>query len=275
MRISMLKKLVLLDLTLGIKKRYLYFEAAVIIFAVLIGYFVSQCNAMLKAGGITSRAGLGDCLLFVFNGIEEYKIESGLSFRIPSLWLLVNILFMFIVGYYPVESLKKSSLQFMLRSNTRIGVWISKIIWCFFAVGILYLLLLSVSLIAVMLVGDINVLFHSDICENVLGIDLANINALGFSAPFLIILMTAAIQVNLSIILSPVLSNLTMIIYMVGSVYYSGSLLVYNYCMYKRIFANSAAYANGLVTALVFSLILFIISSFSALKKSSKIDICR
>lgn len=269
---GLLKRIVFYDFAIGIKKRYLYFGAAVIIFAVELGYFLSQCNAMRAGATITSKPGLGDCLLFVFCGIEKYNSESASSFNIPSLWLLLNLFIMYLVGYYPVQSLKKSSLQALLRCKSRIEFWTSKIIWCFFTVAIFYILLILVALCFVLFAGDFSVPLHTDICENVLEIKIANINVLGFLAPFLIIFMTAAIQVNLSIILSPVLSNLIMVIYMVCSVYYSGKFLVYNFCMYKRNFETDAS--ADIITALILSLILFIISSFLALKKSSKIDIC-
>lgn len=107
-----------------------------------------------------------------------------------------------------------------------------------------------------------------------MGINTENMTILRLLTPFLILLMMAIVQVNVSILLSPVTANLIMVIYMVCSVYYSNNFFVYNYCMYSRIFQNSADNIIALVTALIFSLLLLIISSVLALKKSSKIDIC-
>lgn len=272
MNISMLKKLVFLDWLLGIKKRWLYYVIAIIIFIVEIGYFISQYYAFRVGGTITSQPGVIDCILFVFNGGEEYKIESGLAFNIPSLWLLLNLFSMYIVGYYPIENLKKYSALILIRCNNRVEYWISKIIWCLLTVVIFYLLLFVIAAIFVAFSGDLSVLLHNDICENIMGINIESMTILRLLTPFLILFMMAVVQVNVSILLSPVSANLIMVIYMVCSVYYSNKIFVYNYCMYSRIFSGSADNA-ALITALIFSLILLIISSVLALKKSSKIDI--
>lgn len=274
MNINMLKKLVILDWILGIKRRWLYYVIAIIIFIIEIGYFISRYYAFRVGGTITSQPGVIDCILFVFNGSEEYKIESGLAFNIPSLWLLLNLFSMYVVGYYPIENLKKYSAQILIRCNNRVEYWISKIIWCIFTVVIFCLLLFVIATIFVVFLGDFSVLLHNDICENIMGINTENMTILRLLTPFLILLMMAIVQVNFSILLSPVTANLIMVIYMVCSVYYSNNFFVYNYCMYSRIFPNSADNIIALVTALIFSLLLLIISSVLALKKSSKIDIC-
>ena len=128
--------------------------------------------------------------------------------------------------------------------------------------------------IFVVFLGDFSVLLHNDICENIMGINTENMTILRLLTPFLILLMMAIVQVNVSILLSPVTANLIMVIYMVCSVYYSNNFFVYNYCMYSRIFSDSADNIIALVTALIFSLLVLIISSVLALKKSSRIDIC-
>lgn len=274
MKKCMLKKLMFLDWTCGIKNRWMYYVIAVIIFTVEIGYFFSQYDAFRAGGTIESQPGIMDCIVYIFKGSEEFKIENGLAFNIPSLWLLVNLFNMYMVGYYPIENLKKNSVQTLIRCRHRVEYWVSKIVWCVLTVIIYFFLLFITAVIFVAVSGDLSALVHNDICEKIIGLDPDNMTVLRLLAPFLLLLIMAVIQVNISVLLSPVSANLIMVIYMVCSVYYSSHFLVYNYCMYSRLLSERADNIGDSITALLFSLLLLIISSVLALRKFSKIDIC-
>lgn len=270
---SMLKKIMFIDWRLGIRKRWLYYAITLVIFIIEIGYFGSQYEAFYRGRTITSHPGIMDCLLFIFNGTEEFTIGSGTAFNIPSLWLLVNLFLMYMIGYYPIESIKKQSIQVLIRCKNRAEYWLSKIIWCIITTILFFFLLCITSIVLVAFLGGFSASFHNDICQNIMGFSIRSENLLMFLAPFLITLMMTIVQVNISVLVSPIIANFIMVMYMVCSIYYSNSFLVYNYCMYNRIFSGNMNNEFGLATALIFSLLLMIISSILALRKVTKIDV--
>lgn len=270
---SMFKKIFIIDLKLGIKKRWIYYLGAFIIFILEISYFFSQCKTYYQNTDIYFSPGMIDCLLYVFCGTEKFTIESGTAFNIPSLWLLVNIYLMYIIGYYPAESIKKQSPQILTRCYSRSEFWLSKILWCIITTLLFILLLFIASAILLLFSGNLSFSYHDKICQDIMGFSVSGNTILLMLLPFSIILMTSIIQVNISLLISPILANFIMVVYMVCSVYYSNCFFVYNYCMFFRIFSENENNEINIITAIIFLLILSLISSVCAIRKLKKLDI--
>lgn len=94
-----------------------------------------------------------DYLCFIVGGPKH--IPEGMLdlYVIPVLWLIIQVMIAYNIGYYAVTDLHKYGQQVLLRSDTRARWWISKVIWNAVTVLFMYGVLYGATLLTAYLSG--------------------------------------------------------------------------------------------------------------------------
>lgn len=266
-------KFLKIDLILGIRLKWKIFLLVFAVFLIEIQGFINLCDTYYQSGEILSHPGVLDCIAYIFAGKENFIIEARDIFSVPTQWLIVNLCFMYVVGYYPADCLKKQSENFLIRSHSRTQFWISKLIWCLITVVLLFIILFVSAIILVAFSGDFSFCLHNEICKNILSFSFDNSKSILLLIPFLIILMMTVFQVNISVLWSPVIANLVVVIYMICSVYYSNYFFAYNYCMLCRSMTEYENIEMKVCVSIAVAFVLMLVSLIMAIKRLKKRDL--
>ena len=154
---------------------------------------------------------MGDCLFFVFAGIEPFVYVPGRPFDFPALWVFVVALVLFITYGYAFGTLRGIGAKFVVESGSRLEWWAEKSFWCL-AVTLLYfaVMLLEGALLALFGVVELSmdmsheaaIIFRFEADETS---EMPFMGELFLSIAFMCVALNQA-QLSLSFIVGPVIS---------------------------------------------------------------------
>jgi len=237
---------------------------AVVVFSLIAGlYMYVHIVGLKKNFDISTNGTFMDYLLNMLHGMKRFVASSGGDFEIPITFLGISILTAFTIGNYAVNDLSACGIQIITRSRSRTNWIISKILWNFTVVIMIYLCIIIVALI----LGGGGIAPTELICSKIL--DFSNVNANGISngtlcmlvilLPIVTSMAVSQLQMSISLIKSPVAGFFVVITIMFLSAYITSPYLLGNYWMIQR----SSIFLNGgmnMVIGFVVNVIVILVS---------------
>lgn len=180
-----------------------------------------------------------DEVLYLFGGMAPYIPNSDMPFKIPATWLILHIYLAFFVGSYPVEDLNHYGKNILLRCQKRSSWWMSKYVWCMVSVLVYYAVCYVAIFGFTLFTGIISMSPTYEIQEQanelyLQGIPLGEVAFAAIVLPILTSLALSMIQMVLYLWVSPVLSYVVVVSYLVLSAYFTTPFLIGNYSMIFR-----------------------------------------
>ena len=205
------------------------------IFAVIILLFLC-----IRAFSEVSFAGTYDLLSElwpVMSGAREYTLSEDSSFTLPAYWFLFHGYLFFLIGFYPANEMYLGNGQPLVRTASRTKWIISKQINLFVNIAVYY-----GCFLIFMLIG--NYIHGGEIIPENEIIGYCGVPFFGksnwelFTAfvllPMLVSVALGQAQILMSLFISPVISLMITVGYMVVSVFWMNPLLIGNYSMLLR-----------------------------------------
>ena len=218
---------------------------AVVVFSLIAGlYMYVHIVGLKKNFDISTNGTFMDYLLNMLHGMKRFVASSGGDFEIPITFLGISILTAFTIGNYAVKDLSACGIQIITRRRSRTKWIISKILWNFAVVIMIYICIVIVAY----MIGGGGIAPTELICSKIL--DFSNINVGGISNMTLCVLVillplvtsmaVSQLQMTISLIVSPVAGFFVAITIMFLSAYITSPYLLGNYWMIQRnsIFLN-------------------------------------
>ncbi|HCA29242.1 MAG TPA: hypothetical protein DEP23_06635 [Ruminococcaceae bacterium] len=271
-------KVIRYDLKNGFVREFRKFIIAALIFLILCFDFYLRSSSM-RSQFNASQSTFADYLLYIFMGIIEYKPKNNDPFQFPALWMLIMLLVLYIVLYYPYKDLMGYGKQVLINAHSRSAWWLSKCCWLITSVAAYFLLLYGIVLLFCLVMkiplslhtSEYLFLFDTPPQNRVISFPLY-MNLELFLLPFLLITSVGLMQMFLSLIIRPLYSYCVSVTVMLASTYYLNFLMLGNYAMMLR---SSRVVTNGVYvfTGLVYILILAIVSIISGLLLFRRYDI--
>ncbi|HIT90009.1 MAG TPA: hypothetical protein IAC41_06290 [Candidatus Merdenecus merdavium] len=231
-------KILVFDIRSAVKNNYLLFLTPVFLTLVIFANFMIRISN-LESINVISRGELsfGDYWMFAFGGMKEYIPSIGESFIFPIVWLLIYLLFLFIVLYYPYKDMEGIGKQILVSSSGRKIWWASKCCWIVICAFIYHFILyfFGLGLCAAMkmpLSEEVNMRFVYHIYEMFLdpeAIEEKMIPLAVYILPFIFSVSIALFQMTVSLYFKPVFGFLVSSVILLSSAYYMTPLLYGNF----------------------------------------------
>lgn len=259
-----IKRIIIHDILYGFRFNTTKFIFVLLFFLYLCSTFFISINQFRGTGIIENNPSIVDCWIFIFRGMAVYIPSNGMPFQIPIYWLMQQLLLAFLLLNYPTQDVSNYGVQILTRARNKSIWWLSKSIWSVCTVVSFYLIAFIIIAIYSVCFGEVSfqphLLINSEINQvNINGIQDLYFYIAIFLVPIVASISLAMLQMSLSFILSPILSYLILVCYMVISAYYCSPFFIGNFTMILR---NAAFEQNGSnnVLAIIVSAILFIIA---------------
>lgn len=220
--------------------------AAIIIFSLISALYMHVHIAGLKKNFTISTDGtFMDYLLNMLHGMKIFIASSGSTFEIPITFLGISILIAFAVGNYAVKDLSACGIYVITRSHSRTNWIVSKILWNFTVVILIYLCIVMVTLV----ISGGGTAPTELFCSKIL--DFSNVNDREISngtlclitimLPVITSMAVSQLQMTISFIVSPIAGFFVTVVIMFLSAYITSPFLLGNYWMVQRtsIFLNN------------------------------------
>ena len=225
-------KLIIYDIKMGFKNNIIKLIGMVIVCLIIV--FIGRSAISKNYGG---QATVLDYICFMVGG-PKYIPENMLSmYVIPVLWLLIQVMIAYIVGYYAVTDLNTYGQQILIRSNSRTKWWISKCIWNISTVIFLYIIIYGITFIVAVISGaKMKMTLTQEIVTSVCNIDMLA----GTDKEYIIILLCmpilisgsiSIVQMVIALITSPIIGFIISQSIVFFSTIYSRKFLISNYAM--------------------------------------------
>lgn len=276
-------KLFLFDLKNGMLKKY---KGYLISAGLALFFCLELLNKLriMKYFSVSLYAGFSEYLLYIFGGVKQYiPTSSNNPFQFPAIWMLVNILLLFITLNYPFQDMQSAGQQILIRTKGRTKWWLSKCLWNISCTVFYYLILCGVVFLFCLLLGlpitfTVNNGFLLDMfdmrsSQNLIG----SVFTVGFRYFILVFLVMGSIslaQMALSLFIKPIFSFFICSIFLLLSSYFLSPVFLGNYAMVVR---NDQVIANGIsfTVGIVYSLTLAALSVIVGLIYFKRYDIIK
>lgn len=266
-------RIVCYDMRAGILREYKKYAAALVLFLFQCVSFLRQqpgLAALYHGDGIT----VGDYFYYVFAGMSPFTPNGTTAFRFPALWMLIMVLALFLVLYYPYYDLMGYGKQVLVYSRSRTGWWLSKCVWVTGSI-LLYFVLLWVVILGFSLVSHASL--SLSVSPYMRGLDptltllpeeyLAAGDTLGWTLvgmPLAVAVTLGLVQMCLSLLIRPLYSFCGMIALLLASAYFLHPALPGNYAMALRsdyILPNGVSASTGAILCAGLSLLAIIVGA--------------
>ena len=280
----MFLKLFWYDIRVGILQQYRkWLIAAAVFTAACLEYLmeIQGYSSGLAMETYPVKETLGNCLLFLFRGMQEYSITLDKQFTFPAIWMLMYLLAAYFTLYYPYHDLEESGQHLLLRSGGRRLWWISKCVWNLLSVGLFFGISWIVTGLFCLFRG---VPLTMELSENMAAFLEMRYSQLWLHPkemtveilllPMLVMMACCLLQMTLSLFLRPIFSFMVTGTILLASVYYQTPALIGNYAMTIR---NSKLLVGGMDTTvgILFSLGILAGAFLVGLLKFKRYDILR
>ncbi len=240
-----MKGILIYDIKKGLyENKYRFLLSGVVIFLICGEFYIK----FKRLGQSIDLPNTMDYMIYLFKGVKNSPPSLKMMFDIPIDWLVLNIMPLFLICYYPTTELFTSGYQSILRLRKNVYYFLSKCIWCVLNIAIYYLMCyLIVNIFAILTGGNVSIVPNSDINKLINLIDISTISDTDlilslYVLPFLTSICIALVQMLLSFIFSSTVSVICVISYLIFSVYYYSPYIIGNYLNFYR---NSVVYKSG------------------------------
>lgn len=224
---------------------------------------------------------LGNTLLYIFAGIQEYDPQTDTQFIFPAVWMLLYLTLAYFTLYYPYNDLEESGQNILLRSGGRRLWWTSKCCWNICTSVLFFLIGWTVIVAACLIQGiplsmelsqNINILLGMRITSPLLYPTELTFEILAL--PMLVMISVNLMQMALSLFIRPIYSYIVTGALLLASTYYQSPFLIGNYAMPIR---SSRMVEDGVnpIYGVLLSIAITVISYFVGLLYFKRYDILR
>ena len=182
----------------------------------------------------------------ILQGMEPYVKTNDSVFTIPVSWFLFYAFLFFMVGFYPISDLYGAGKKTLILSGSRLKWLWSKYIWMIINVFAYYLIMVFALVIMTILIGKWNTNYKDMLMY--LGVDMQQLSLGQICIIWLILPATCAsaiaiVQLTISIFLGSIMGYISVIVYLIISVYWMKPVFMGNYMMIIR---NNTICAGGM-----------------------------
>ncbi len=280
MQIKNAANIIFRDIISGFQNSAIKFLLVVFFFLCSNILFIKNVNILSGSGLTEDCASVSDCWINLIKGIGIYIPSNEIPFQLPFFWLLQQSLLSFLIVSYPTQDLYTYGVQIFTRTKSKSLWWISKCLWIISTVISFYVIAFITSAVpSFCCYGEIffepNTLINYEL--NYISVDSFDSLELYMAMFFLPVITSIAlsmVQMTLSFILSPVISYLLTVCYIIASAYYCSPILTGNFLMLLRNKAvEPSGYSNTL--SLVIDATVFITAFFVGLVYFLQSDILK
>ncbi len=203
----------------------------------LILYFT--CIEAAKAGRVQSSPATIEYFAFLLRGMRKFDPLIERRFEIPVMWLVVHLYLAFAVGSYAVEDMSGFGMQFLLRSERKMGWYLGKYVYGMALVLVYYAVLALTAVLFSAAVGQFSLELNQEILFSICEINPeaatpAHLMLHLFALPVLTSMAITSCQILLSMYIRPVFSFAAVVGYEVFSAYFVSYALIGNFSMIMR-----------------------------------------
>lgn len=181
-----------------------------------------------------------DYLFYNLKGDKVYNYQDGERFIMPANWICFQVIVALIVGYYPIRDLSGYGKNTLVRSQSRVLWFTSKIILTVILVVLFYIAIYGTTLVFGLFdSGSVSANLNVDVTNIFYQVNISDIYMPTFIAYLLIIPLLTSIamsivQVVLSFVINPFLSLVLVIGYFTIGTYYDAPYLIGNFSQVLR-----------------------------------------
>ncbi|MGN0327387.1 MAG: hypothetical protein ACI4D4_00265 [Lachnospira sp.] len=168
--------------------------------------------------------------------MKKYVPENNKYFELPVIWMTVQMLLLSLVFSYPEKDLSNNGYNILLRCGSRRKWWLSKLMWGIIQILLGYLVILIVIGIYAMVSGTGEIILHKEYLQYYYGADIIS-NSFkmdGLMGVLIYGLGISVLHMTFSMIISPLISAIGIIVYDVLSAYIMSPFLIGNISMLLR-----------------------------------------
>lgn len=232
-------KLLKYDLRIGILQQYKKLLVTVGIFtAAYVEHWMRIKAYQMSGNGHPVTDTLGNTMMSIFQGMQEFSLTIDRQFRFPAVWMLMYLVLAYFTLYYPYHDLEDSGRNLLLRSGGRYLWWISKCIWNIVTVLLFFLTGWLVIAVFCLLRGvplsmeiSENITYFLDMRWSQFWLYPEKLTMELLLLPVLVMLALNLMQMTLSLFIRPIFSFMVTGMVLLASAYYQTHLLIGNYAM--------------------------------------------
>lgn len=197
--------------------------------------FYRIIQSKIRVGIMGDEPGFCNFVTYILGGVKSFAQDEEKSIKLPVMWLAVQMLICASVYLYPIRDLFGRGEIILLKYQSRGLWWLGKCIWSVIQVVIIYgLLFLGIFFVCCM-----NRKFGYDTQIDIRqhGISITNISLfyiMEILIPVVYSISMVLVQINLSMIISPVFAVLCIVAYDIFSIYIEVPWLCGNFSMLFR-----------------------------------------
>lgn len=235
-------KLSIFDIKRGFREersKYLFTILVCVAMCFLMHY---QLHNYFTLHHISSNSELSwfDYLFYNLKGDKVYEYNSGEQFRMPANWICNQVLVALIVGYYPIRDLSGYGKNTLVRSQSRILWFTSKIILTVILVVLFYITIYCTTLVFGLFdSGTVSATLNVKVTNFFYQVNISDIYMPTFIVymlvvPLLTSITISIVQVVLSFVVNPFISLVLVIGYFTLGTYYDSPFLIGNFSQIFR-----------------------------------------
>lgn len=276
------------DIRVGVSSKKVYLIASAIISFVFSNGLFGRLYASQSVQIEDIKVSVGDCFIYLFRGVDEYRLENRQPFDVSFQYMVLGILLILIIGNYAVSDMHGYGRFKLVLSQSKLKWWISKCIWCLTAVlsyvGALFTGVVVSGIIHYKYMDFTSVrnLFgvHSEIVLKYVKTNTALeqqrcIEEVSFVLGAVIMIVAALyafsmIQMALSLIVNPAVSAIAIIAIYIFSAFYMRNYMIGNYVMLCRsdiFLLNGVDFTYALITSVLISAMSFVLGYMTFRKR--------
>lgn len=272
----LIKRLIKYDIRAGFAGNFRKF-LMLIVTTIIIGCIAAD-SIENTAETLGIRATILDYVCFYVGGPKHIPSDMFELYRIPVLWLLLQVMTGYMVGYYATNDLETYGQQVLIRSDSRAKWWISKCVWNGITVVAIYMVIFFMAIMSGIVAGaDMEMNLTEGIVTSVCNVDaLMGDNGsyifILFGMTVFVSLTVSMLQMFISLVFSPVIGFIITQSIVFLSTLFENKLLFANYGMltHNRITCDSnIEWAEGMILCMV----IYAISFFGGVMYFSKCNI--
>lgn len=279
MRGKNIKTIIIHDIVYGIQVNRYKYILVLLFFMYLNVSFFNNINIFRLSGIIEESPSIVDCWIYIVRGMGIYIPSKEMPFQIPIYWLMTQVLLAFLILSYPTQDLDTYGIQILTRTRSKCLWWVSKSLWNICTVVSFYCIGFFIVTIFSIFSGNASFEPHILINNEINQINLENFRGIYlyiaiFILPIVTSIALSMLQMTISFVLSPILSYIILVCYIVASAYYCFPLLIGNFTMLLR---NNVIEPMGSdnMSAIAVSLFVYVIAFVTGLFYFKKSDILK
>lgn len=236
----MFYKFIRYDLMYGLLYRWRAYALTFLLFTLSCSPMISLHHRASQTFVNLPSFTYGDHILYLFAGMKEYIPSSGERFFLPTLWIFVILLFLYLTLYYPYRELMGFGKQMIVLSQHRVYWWISKCVWAVSSAFLYSVVLVAAALLFAYFTGAESCFAVSELFPSFLPFAADSLHAYPwnlfsfFAAVPFVFMLLGLLELLLSLILRPIFSFVIVSAYVLLGTYFKFPVFIGNFAMAAR-----------------------------------------